>query len=52
MYSNNGVKNKREQPIIIPATTPDKPVFAPPSLFTADLENEPAYRKRSSYFIE
>lgn len=29
MYSNNGVKNKRAQPIMIPETSPDKPLFAP-----------------------
>lgn len=47
MYLNNGVKNRRAQPIMIPVTTPDNPVFAPLSWLTADLEKEPInYIKR------
>lgn len=42
MFSNNGVKNKREQPMMMPVIIPDKPVLAPLSLFTADREKEPA----------
>lgn len=41
MYSNSGVKNKRAQPIMSPAIIPANPVFAPLSLFTADLEKDP-----------
>lgn len=42
MYSNNGVRNKSAQVIIIPETIPDTPDFAPLSWFTADLEKDPA----------
>ena len=40
---NNGVINKRALPMIMPIMIPDNPVFAPLSLFTADLEKEPAW---------
>ena len=43
MYSNNGVKNKSAQPIMIPITSPDNPVFAPLSWLTADLEKDPTW---------
>lgn len=46
MYSINGVKNRRAQPMIMPVIIPDKPVFAPLSLLTADLEKEPARKVR------
>lgn len=42
MYSNNGVRNKSVQVIIIPETIPDTPDFAPLSWLTADLEKDPA----------
>lgn len=39
--SNNGVMNNKAEQMIMPMTNPDKPVFAPLSLLTADLEKEP-----------
>lgn len=43
MYLNTGVKNSREHPMMIPVISPDRPVLASLSLFTADLEKEPKF---------
>lgn len=43
MYLNIGVKNSREHPMMIPVISPDKPVLASLSLFTADLEKDPKF---------
>jgi hypothetical protein len=42
MLSNNGVRNKSAQVIMIPETIADTPDFAPLSWLTVDLEKEPA----------
>ena len=48
MYLNTGVKNSREHPMMIPVMSPDRPVLASLSLFTADLEKDPNFAFRTS----